>query len=845
MAGPADMTGLKPLVPHEARGEDDDAELQSLVIDPECERPVRRTRARIAAVVGVPVLVLGAVSVAMAWRQPTSLLRGATLDTTEESELVYDGPMPTCSEGGANCILTGCCSGGLLCVVPISPEGAVPSRGECKEKAGDGEFPFARAYPKVNGKGDETWQKDGKTCHSRFVAPDPDPKPDKHNGVTLPDVCIRGMGEHHVFVLADWGGVYKDGAVLTADVTKAGTGWRQSVPGVDDDAQELVANQMGLRASSKSPDYIINAGNSFYGGVRSHCGPSPFLRADTGQWQHLFEDMYKGAGLDGKQWLGVLGYQDYGGSSFVAGWDQVIGYTWGGPGSTGRWMLPAQYYRAIVHYPGFTVEYYFVDTSNFQTQQMCVEGSNGDLDHCGSVGPTSASGCKEYFNGLWKAQNTWLDDHLKVSTAEWQIVVTNNAPWMGTWNWVHLSRTHGIDLIISGGKHAEEVHNVHDKFYIINDGWGNLPSDFMSSTPWIVTGGGGGATSLETPDGQGPVKYGFVDLTLSNSSIKVELISREGDVRKTSLVRKRLPAVPYPFYNGQLTPEEKERDKPLPNGCPRKQEFYAYRVQDDKNYPDENINAASLAGALWYIHHEVVIVCPRKFGMTRIRRMKVTMQNTCELYSSTQTNFGAFKAFDSARCHVDDCAETFSRYGFIVGCQHIPFNKGIFAAYCDKPHTACRYPHWYSFPGKCPSMDYKNKANPICQHEAGGACKNVTGARDCTYHIEQAGEVTFDELYESTGPSHNWAAFCAGRKEYNNQTDKGEGVSFWDGIYSPHKCIERYDKVQAKFREKYPDMPVELDQPHCDYFKSDPIGNFLYNTGSGYSRSADRNGYAR
>lgn len=52
-------------------------------------------------------------------------------------------------------------------------------------------------------------------------------------------------------------------------------------------------------------------------------GPVDGVRDFTGQWQHVFEDVYRGGGLEGKQWLGVLGNHDFGGFLFTRGCDQA------------------------------------------------------------------------------------------------------------------------------------------------------------------------------------------------------------------------------------------------------------------------------------------------------------------------------------------------------------------------------------------------------------------------------------------------------------------------------------------------------------------------------------------
>lgn len=281
------------------------------------------------------------------------------------------------------------------------------------------------------------------------------------------------------------------------------------------------------------------------------------------------------------------------------------------------------------------------------------------------------------------------------------------------------------------------------------------------------------------------------------------------------------------------------------SSCGQKtQSFYMYRAQDNDEYPLINFNAADLAGVMWYLHHEVVMVCPRKFNVTRIRRLKVTVQNTCNLKKIEGSQFGPYVSFDQGRCTIGGCQHFWDSYGFVVGCQHIPYNQGMWAAYCTpQPDGKCHRAHWYSLPGPCPTGTRWYKSPECLAQNPGGNCNtsghsgDPTGARDCTYQLEEdAGEVYLDELY-------NWDYNCwqGHNMEYNNVTDTGandaggERVTFWQGIYEPDKCLNRVKAVQDKFKEKYPHMPYQIAQPDCDWYKADP-GDFLHRTGSGYPR---------
>merc|ERR1712087_1014618 len=97
------------------------------------------------------------------------------------------------------------------------------------------------------------------------------------------------------------------------------------------------------------------------------------------------------------------------------------------------------------------------------------------------------------------------------------------------------------------------------------------------------------------------------------------------------------------------------------------------------------------------------------------------------------TQFGPYVAFDNGQCTVAGCDTIWQKYGFVVGCQHIPYNQGMWAAYCTPQDGKCRRGHWYSLPGPCPSHNRWDKKWCAARNDQqGGACDKVTGDRDCT-----------------------------------------------------------------------------------------------------------------
>jgi len=395
----------------------------------------------------------------------------------------------------------------------------------------------------------------GAQCSSRFQIPAMPRMATEYNGMKLPDTCFMSPPEtqdkhYHVYLVGDWGGL------------PGPFGWNASMPppapadhrspefpshqrdfvwGADDCAQRNVAREMRTRAASNPPDYILNVGDNFYwGGINIKCGASPGSSSDsTSQWKKVFEDVYTGPGIDGKQWLGVLGNHDFGGFMFVSGWDQAIHYTWmqGAP-STNRWVTPALYYQSKVNYPDFSIDYYFVDTNVWDTwlphaeerHNLCSRNHNPPNTEasCGLVGPISTEECPDWFKSLWKANVAWMDNTMSQSQADWQIVVTHFPP-EGEWGgdeWARLSSDHGIDIIMAGHRHRQEL----------------LTESKLAPTTYIVSGGGGGITSENIPDADGDDdEYGFVDLTLSSTEIMIEMISHGGLLRDRKCVTQRKP----------------------------------------------------------------------------------------------------------------------------------------------------------------------------------------------------------------------------------------------------------------------------------------------------------------
>merc|ERR1719188_2295549 len=122
-----------------------------------------------------------------------------------------------------------------------------------------------------------------------------------------------------------------------------------------------------------------------------------------------------------------------------------------------------------------------------------------------------------------------MDNAMSQSQADWQMVVTHFPP-EGQWGeheWQRLASDHGIDIIMSGHRHRQELKT----------------ESHLAPTAYIVSGGGGGITSENVPDADGnDDEYGFVDITLSKQEVMLEMVSHGGQIRDRKCVTQRMPA---------------------------------------------------------------------------------------------------------------------------------------------------------------------------------------------------------------------------------------------------------------------------------------------------------------
>eukprot|EP00401_Gymnodinium_catenatum_P014740 CAMPEP_0117509366 /NCGR_PEP_ID=MMETSP0784-20121206/27437_1 /TAXON_ID=39447 /ORGANISM="" /LENGTH=484 /DNA_ID=CAMNT_0005304969 /DNA_START=120 /DNA_END=1574 /DNA_ORIENTATION=- len=364
-----------------------------------------------------------------------------------------------------------------------------------------------------------------------------------YNGIAWPTACFNDTEEQHFFIIGDWGGVFPH--------TTFNNRHTPIQPDIDPNAQMLVAGRMAAIAQTSKPKFVINVGDNIYPGgigVPGQCNPVEGRFDDQGQagivFRGTFEDVYKGPGLDGVEWWGVLGNHDFGGNVYSTHWDQMIYYTWHSEDS--RWLTPALYWSRRVQYNNFSADFFFVDTNICDAQppwvdpghNMCngVHNSIPPLEpwqlFCNGTSITNPTTCGAFFRDLWNTQKVWLEAKLEASDADWQIVVTHYPPIFEPCMselWKSAFGKYGVDLYISGHTHQQS-------FYYKEEPYGD--------TAWIISGGGGGITSEIPPDMYGNDDgYGFVDVVISKAQLEVIMYSH-GGVEGATIVRRRAIVTP-------------------------------------------------------------------------------------------------------------------------------------------------------------------------------------------------------------------------------------------------------------------------------------------------------------
>ncbi|CAL1173774.1 unnamed protein product [Cladocopium goreaui] len=256
-----------------------------------------------------------------------------------------------------------------------------------------------------------------------------------------------------------------------------------------------------------------------------------YLQSAYAHFIRIYENVYKGPGLDGKPWLSVLGNHDWGGREMDAAWDQQIAYTW----VSKRWVLPAPYWMQTVDYvdQGFTVEILMIDsniedadedTSANPEHNICGKLHNPPGSSCAKIGgPSSIESCHDWFQKLWDEGATWATEKLQKSEADWQIMVTHFPCGHKTKFYKEMHLKYGLDLLVTGHAHYQLMYWSPEK---------------LGGLKCFITGGGGGITSennveVDNPDDH---QYGFFDLTMTKESIKIESINWRGNVIETETV---------------------------------------------------------------------------------------------------------------------------------------------------------------------------------------------------------------------------------------------------------------------------------------------------------------------
>merc|ERR1740138_1501108 len=144
------------------------------------------------------------------------------------------------------------------------------------------------------------------------------------------------------------------------------------------------------------------------------------------------------------------------------------------------------------------------------------------------------------------------------------------------------------------------------------------------------------------------------------------------------------------------------------------------------------------------------------------------MRTTWEVYRSGKQPqvFAPYAAMSDCRCTTPNCTAAFwQTYGYAPGCRKAS----------QDPDYAYAGATWYSLPGECPSQRCARKSPECRRDQPGGQCEAPDGTRNCTWHLEPAGEVRLDAI---SGIKDREEFCAAGKTEFAPDLDKGVGASF-------------------------------------------------------------------
>jgi len=253
--------------------------------------------------------------------------------------------------------------------------------------------------------------------------------------------------------------------------------------------------------------------------------------------------------------------------------------------------------------------------------------------------------------------------------------------------------------------------------------------------------------------------------------------------------------------------------------------FHLFRVRSDQNYSCcSNADMTSAGAAMFYLHNEIVWHAKTRSGTffstpkTRISRYKVSTRATQPLYELGM-DFGVMNEFDITKCTGPFACENFKQFGYAVGCEN-----WVTGSPANFPHQKWndinKYPNasWYSLPGPCPMAGLHEKSAECMAREPGGQCPDgvvPTGTGDCTYTMEEAGEIRIDEL---VGIEDYDKFINAGGREYDKVTDQGKHTNFWDGMSDEVLCQKRTEHMLELFDRKFPLEPT-IHPPECNFNK--------------------------